>query len=194
MRLDCVPGERGDNPYDDLTDEIEDTMGFEIITDVKRNPLLLYLVVMKDYTLAQFDILFALAIAITPLAIVNELLMIPFYVFLILLWGSGGIYNYLQADFDWLTNITATTVAIRVLGGAVEWILRIVAFYWAYKIGVVADRWDQESELIIRRGLTEVDIDENRDLITELQGYGNAIVDSATWVVWSHLAPIPLFA
>ena len=193
MRLDCIAGEDGDNPYDDLTEDIDDVDGFDV-DDVKRNPLLLYLVVMKDYTLAQFDILFALAIVIAAFAIMNELLAIPFYVSVVLVLVWGGIYNYLLADFDFLTNITVLTVFIRMFTGAVEWILRIIAFYYAYKIGVVADRWDQESELIISRGLGEVDIDENRDLITYLQRYGNAIVDSATWVVWSHLAPIPLFA
>ena len=53
MRLDCVPGAGGENPYTDLTDDLEpeDVPDIPIIK-VEKNPLMLYLEVMKEHILA----------------------------------------------------------------------------------------------------------------------------------------------
>ena len=54
MRLDCVPGAGGENPYDDVVDgldEFDDVPEINVIK-VEKNPLMLYLEVMKDYILA----------------------------------------------------------------------------------------------------------------------------------------------
>ena len=53
MQLDCVPGAETpeDNPYEDLTEDLDDFGIIEIIK-VEKNPLMLYLEVMKEHILA----------------------------------------------------------------------------------------------------------------------------------------------
>ena len=53
MELTCIPGSDGYNAYDEISEEVKDDADlFDPLDNVKRNPLLLYLIVYKDYILA----------------------------------------------------------------------------------------------------------------------------------------------